>query len=52
MTDDNQYEFAEDQQQGVVATVRTSSVANRWHALFKSIGDYGINSGFLNKVTP
>ncbi len=53
MTDDNQYEFAEINKQGVCGYGQDFfQLQADGTLLFKSIGDYGINSGVLNKTTP
>lgn len=53
MTGDKQYEFAEINKQGVCGYGQDFfQLQADGTLLFKSIGDYGINSGFLNKVTP
>jgi pyrimidine-specific ribonucleoside hydrolase len=53
MTGDNQYEFAEINKQGVCGYGQDFfQLQAEGTLLFKSMGDYGINSGFLNKTTP
>lgn len=53
MTDDNQYAFAEINKRGVCGYGQDFfQLQTDGTLLFKSIGDYGINSGFLNYVTP
>lgn len=53
MTDDNQYEFAEINKQGFCGYGQEFfQLQENGTILFKSIGDYGTNSGFLNKIDP
>jgi hypothetical protein len=53
MTGDNQYEFAEINKQGVCGYGQDFfQLQADGTLLFKSIGDYGIDSGFLNKTIP
>jgi len=53
MTGDDQYEFAEINKQGYCGYGQEFfQLQADGTLLFKSIGDYGTNSGFLNKTTP